>query len=291
MGEDKTAALWGDKDKAELLQQVSGAVSARVTNGPVCVHSDLFAASCFVQRTSNRRRQLQLHLDALNELCAGRALWFPCFNYEFTRSGYFDSRVAPCEVGPLGEFIRCAIAQWRTTDPVFSMCGTGGRPRDPVMRGRVVAFGPGSVFGQLYEYDATLLMWGAPLSSMTMLHLAESTAGPPIYRYDKVFTGTVVDQAGNETVIEYVYHVRPLGKRLRYDFPKLQSDLLGAGVTSMVEFGSQPVAQVCGARALIDYWVSRIHEDPFYLLDADSRSWVVPLYESRRRRFIRADFE
>ena len=142
MGEDKTAVLWGDKDKADLLQQVAGALSAPVANGPVCVHSDLFAASCFVARTSNRRRQLQLHLDALNELCAGRALWFPCFNYEFTRSGYFDSREAPCEVGPLGEFIRREIAQWLTTDPVFSMCGTGERPRDPVMRGRVAAGGP-----------------------------------------------------------------------------------------------------------------------------------------------------
>jgi aminoglycoside 3-N-acetyltransferase len=159
------------------------------------------------------------------------------------------------------------------------------------MPGRVAAFGRGSVFDQLYEYDATLLMWGAPLSSMTLLHLAESVAGPPIYRYDKVFTGTVVDQTGNETAIEYVYHVRPLGKRLCYDFPRLQSDLLGAGVTSIVEFGSQPVAQICGARALIDYWVSRIREDPFYLLDANSRAWIVPLYESRRRRFIRTDFE
>ena len=78
---------------------------------------------------------------------------------------------------------------------------------------------------------------------------------------------------------------------MRYDFPRLQSDLLGAGIANIVEFGSQPVAQICGARALIDYWVSRIHGDPFYFLDAESRAWIVPLYESRRRRFIRADFE
>ena len=51
------------------------------------------------------------------------------------------------------------------------------------------------------------------------------------------------------------------------------------------------MAQICDARALIDYWVSRIHGDPFYFLDAESRAWVVPLYESRHRRFIRADFE
>jgi len=82
-----------------------------------------------------------------------------------------------------------------------------------------------------------------------------------------------------------------MGRTLRYDFSRLQADLLGEGIVSVVDFGGRLVAQACAARVLVDYWADRIREDPFYLLDGESRSWAEPFYESRQRRFLLEDFE
>ena len=259
--------------------------------GPLFVHSDLLGARDFVGRLSSRDELLASHHQVLTDVAAGRCIWTPCFNYDFTKTAFVDLRSAPCQVGPFGEFRRLQPDVWRTTDPVFSVCGTGPVAIELIPPGSLIAFGEQSIFAELYRRDGTLLFYGAPFSSATVLHYAECLAGGPIYRYDKVFSGTIVDCSGAETQVEYVYHVRPWERQLDYEWSRLLSDLRSGGILSEMMNGNQVVATVTSVRALVDFWVSALEADPFYLLDVPSREWVAPLFERLHRRFEVSDFE
>jgi len=45
------------------------------------------------------------------------------------------------------------------------------------------------------------------------------------------------------------------------------------------------------ARRLVSFWVQRLREDPFYLLDTETLNWVQPKVETLGRRFELGDFE
>ncbi|PQO33489.1 hypothetical protein C5Y96_11665 [Blastopirellula marina] len=262
-----------------------------MSDGPLFVHSDMLKTRCFIDKAKGRNELLTNHLGVLHEVAGQRDLWTPCFNYDFTKSGYVDLREAPCQVGPLGEFRRLLENVWRSPDPIFSTCGSGSVAVETSPSGKCYAFGDQSIFAELYRRDGSILFYGAPFSSITMIHFAESLAGSPIYRYDKSFSGEVIDASGQSSSVEYIYHVRPMGKHLDYDWPRLISEAEAEGILTELRQDSQVVARVVSASKLMDYWVKAMEEDPFYLLDEATKAWAVPEYERLGRRFLLSDFE
>jgi aminoglycoside N3'-acetyltransferase len=259
-------------------------------DGPLFVHSDLFFARVFVEVTFDRKQLLEHHIAVLREAAAGRAVWMPTFNYDFPKTGAFEVRNSPCQLGPLGEYFRTAVSAWRTDDPVFSVAGTGSPPELAMANGRIDPFGARSIFAELDRRRATLLFYGAPFSSATILHYAERQSGGPLYRYDKVFHG-VVSEGSHSRAVEYVYHVRPLNQTLDYDWKRLSAHLCEAGLLKQMMYQGRSVARTIDAAALCAFWVERLRGDPLYLLDGGSRAWVEPALSSLGRRFEMADFE
>jgi hypothetical protein len=86
-----------------------------------------------------------------------------------------------------------------------------------------------------------------------------------------------------------VYHVRPFGTGLDYDWPRLLEEALEAGVCRRAEGTSEILA--ASARSLHDLWVKDMSEDPYALLDEKTRNWVEPAIEKLGRRFVITDFE
>lgn len=257
--------------------------------GPVLVHGDLLRAGRAGPQGASREAQLDAHLDLLHRCRGERALWMPAFNYGFTRDGRFDVRTSPSQVGPLAERFRLTQAAWRTPVPVFSVCGT--HPAPAVADGPLVdPFDERSCFAALAREDGTVLFYGAGLGAATLIHHAERTGGGPVYRYDKDFPGTVTGADGTERAVTLRYHVRPLGRELDYDFPRLQTELEDAGLARRWERGLTRLL-VVSARGLLAFWRQRLADDPLHLLDAPSRAWVEPLLEQLGRPFVRADFE
>lgn len=262
--------------------------AARVT-GPAFVHADLMQARRFVGLLTSRDAIVAGHWSVLSEACGDRPWWTPTFNYDFCRSGEIDLRDAPSQVGPLGQAAVTDHRTWRSTDPVFSIAGAG--EPIPVASGhRWEAFGAQSGLMQVYERDGVLLFYGARLNSATILHIAEALAGGPLYRYDKVFPGSVVDSSGTSRRIQYVYHVRPMGWSLDYDWKRLRDDLHQHGIVHALEDKRTPVFCI-GARALVDYWVDRLNEDPLYLLNATTRDTVEQAGIARGQRVTIEQFE
>jgi aminoglycoside N3'-acetyltransferase len=256
---------------------------------PVMVHSDLFRASPFVPRTVDRARTLVSHRDLLRSLdCRLRVV---AFNYQFTRDRATDLRTAPVEVGPLGNFMRENWAADRTFDPVFSFLTdekTDGAPPEP---GLFIAFAERSLFPHIPSEGGAILMYGADVTSLTMLHLAELQEGGPLYRYDKDFEGTVTDWHGRAVRIRYRYHVRPLGRRLVYDWVGIQNLLENSGVLCWIDNHRHSLGFVLDGRSLLDTLITALRDDPLCLLDSESRAWVAPEIQRLGRRFVIGDFE
>jgi aminoglycoside 3-N-acetyltransferase len=278
-------------DSRNKIIQVLYDVAQRTGDGPLFVHSDLLIAGVFVEITFDRNQMLQRHIAVLEEAAAGRAVWMPTFNYDFPKTGAFDVRISPCQLGPLGEYFRTAVAAWRTDDPVFSVAGTKSRPELATASGRLDPFGAGSIFAELDRRRATMLFYGARFSSSaTIIHYIERKSGGPPYRYDKVFRG-VVSEGSHRQAVEYVYHVRPLNHTLEYDLTRVSEDLCEAGLMRRVMWKGRCVVQAIDAAVVCEFCGERLRRDPLYLLNESSRAWVEPALSRLGRRFELTDFE
>jgi aminoglycoside N3'-acetyltransferase len=265
---------------AGLLQEMG--------SGPVFVHADAFRAARLVKTVRDKREYLDAHVALLIESTHGRSFWCPTFNYDFGKSRVFDVRHSESQLGPITEQFRTTAAEWRTPVPIFSVAGTGGQPRqrwgestDP--------FGTDSMFAELIASDGVILYYGDTFHYNTLVHQSERVNGGPVYRYDKVFPGEVVMDDGTAVAGSLLYHVRPLGTGLDYDWPRLLEEALAAGVCRRLDGSSEILA--ASARGLHDLWVSDMKQDPCALLDDKSRKWVEPAIEELGRRFVLTDFE
>lgn len=252
-------------------------------------HTDAVATRELTGDARGRHAIVDAHLAVLRSLASDRALWFPAFNYDFLRSGVYSIDHDPAQVGVINEVVRAQAGSWRTSMPVFNFAGTSTAPRDIDLTGdgALLPFDANSPFGQLVDADGIVLWYGAPISTGTILHHAEHAAGGPHYRYDKDFSGRVERRTGSRDVV-LRYHVRPLGRALGYDWPRISADGEREGLIHRI---GETAVRWAPARGLIAFWVSRIRADPLYLLDADSRGWVEPLLDQLGRRFLQTDFE
>lgn len=256
--------------------------------GPVFVHSDPFRAARLVKPVRDRAAFLDSHITMLRESAEGRSLWLPAFNYDFPRSRVFDVRVSESQLGPIPERFRVSHAEWRTPIPMFSIAGTGpelqprwGSGTDP--------FGADSIFASLVNGNGVVLYYGDTFHYNTLVHYAERLAGGPVYRYDKLFPGTVILSDGTSVEGSLDYHVRPLGTGLDYDWARLLDEAIEAGVCTRL--AGSPEVLAASARDLCDLWVKAMRSDPFALLDEKTRRWAEPAIEELGRRFVLSDFE
>lgn len=275
----------GSDARRRALDVLAGLL--RDVPGPAFVHSDVFRTSGAFPGVAGRHTLLSAHTSLLVEAAGGRSIWMPAFNYDYLRTGIFSVRQDASQVGVLTEHFRTEDASWRTKVPVFSVCGTGsmpvvnsGKPVDP--------FGAESVFARLAEEGGSILFYGAGIKDCTFVHYVESAAGGPVYRYDKSFFGTVTDQSPVWT--ELLYHVRPRGCHLDYDWPRLSQELVEHGLLRRYESRRFAVASI-EAAALREFWREKLSADPLHLVDDESRVWVAPKLQELGRRFLQSDFE
>ncbi len=262
---------------------------ARYRDLPVVAHSDLPNAAPFVCRSSDPLEFVSQNMLLLDDLQVD--LRVPAFNYDFPRTGFVDLRVAECQVGLLGNHMLRHWARYRTLDPLFSFARKSIPSTRPVVRDVLTAFGPGTDFDEVYRKGGAILMYGAPLCSLTLIHYVELVGGGPLYRYDKDFCGVVVDWDGTAHAITYRFHVRPAGRHLDYDWPRLRRHLVKAGALTYVDESNPELAFVLSVTDLVDAWRAAIDRDPLFLLDDESRQWVEPELQRLGRRFELGDFE
>lgn len=123
----------------------------------------------------------------------------PTFNFGFARGLPYDPRNTPSEgMGAFSEYIRQLPGALRTSHPMQSLAVLGRYAEDLAGRDTASAFDPGSAFERIIALDFKLLLLGADIQSVSMLHYSEQRAGVP-YRYWKDFIGDIRSHTGWKT--------------------------------------------------------------------------------------------
>lgn len=172
---------------------------------------------------------LETYLKALQAVIGPQGtLAVPTFNFGFARGEPFDRQGTPArEVGVFSEYVRQKPEARRTSHPMQSLALIGPLADELASLDTPCAFDPGSAFEKLLELDFKLLLLGADIHAVSMIHYSEQRACVP-YRYWKEFEGQVRTDKGWE-VHTYRMFARDLELNPRIDLQPVQALLQERG--------------------------------------------------------------
>jgi aminoglycoside 3-N-acetyltransferase len=167
-----------------------------------------------------------MYLQALRAVIGpGGTLAVPAFNFAFARGERYDPQNTPSDaMGVFSEYVRQQTEARRTLHPLSSLALLGPLAGDLASLDTPGAYDPGSAFERLLELDFKLLLLGASVQAVSIVHYSEQRLGVP-YRYWKDFHGLVRTPQGWESrscrmfardlQIDAQLDLHPIEKRLR----------------------------------------------------------------------------
>lgn len=115
----------------------------------------------------------------------------PTFNFAFARGEPYDPETTPSiGMGAFSEFVRRQPGARRTSHPLQSLAVIGKVADDLAGRDTLSAFDAGSAFERMVELNFKILLLGADIDAISLIHYSEQRQNVP-YRYWKDFTGKV----------------------------------------------------------------------------------------------------
>ncbi len=135
----------------------------------------------------------------------------PAFNFAFARGEPYNPLTTPSQgMGVFSEYVRQRVEARRTPHPMQSIAVVGASAPDLAGRDTPSAFDPGSAFERMLTLDFKLLLLGADVQAVSMVHYSEQRACVP-YRYWKEFSGEVYEPArGRWEMRTYRMYVRDM---------------------------------------------------------------------------------
>ena len=167
-----------------------------------------------------------MYLQALRgAIGPGGTLAVPAFNFAFARGERYDPQRTPSDaMGVFSEYVRQQPEARRTQHPLSSLALLGPLAADLASLDTPGAYDPGSAFERLLELDFKLLLLGASVQAVSMVHYSEQHLKVP-YRFWKDFHGLVRTHWGWEPrncrmfarnlQIDPQLELHPIEKRLR----------------------------------------------------------------------------
>ncbi len=155
------------------------------------IHTDM----TFGLPAMKRGELLAALLDCLESLGV-RTLVFPAFTFSFCNNEPFDARNSRTPMGALNEYARRTGRGVRSADPLLSIYALGD-PLDLTENLGPSSIGENSSYDRLHKCgrEVRFLFFGADMREcFTYTHYMEAIIGVP-YRYDREFTGTIIDGA------------------------------------------------------------------------------------------------
>ena len=250
------------------------------------IHSDIFFG--LPLKIKGKDNLLHAHCIEIENMFHSTNIFMPTFNYDFCKGLPYNINQDKSQVGTISEYYRLNFSNWRTMTPVFNFCGNNIKPKEN-FQNNIDPFDIDSTFGFLYEQNSLLVHYGSPFSTTTLIHFAERISNNLIYRYDKLFNGTIINES-LEYNINLIYHVRPKNIIQDYDWNSLQMELITNKILKVFKYKGA-VILICKISEIVDYWLTKINLDPFYLLDAKSKYIALEAFNKYNRKFVINDFE
>ena len=212
-----------------------------------------------------RTELLALLLEVLEGLHVG-TLVFPTFTFSFCNNEVFDVQHSKTPMGALNEYARRSGKGIRSRDPLLSVYVLG----DPLNLAddlSIYSIGRDSSYDRLHHSGRKVkfLFLGADMREcFTYTHYAEAIIGVP-YRYNRVFTGTVIDNNVEERNREAVLYTCYANVRLN-PVPVVHNAMQAAGQLHTAPIGDATLC--CFAEE--DAWSTLehlLHDNPLCLTD------------------------
>jgi aminoglycoside 3-N-acetyltransferase len=212
-----------------------------------------------------------MYYEALDLLLGLRSLdgtlVVPTFNFGFAHGQPFDQAHTPAEelnAGTFPEYIRQRPEAKRSPHPLQSVAAVGAWADDLSGRDTSSAFDPGSAFDRMLELDFTLVLLGASVDAISMLHYVEQRLQVP-YRFWKKFTGEVTLPGRPPEVRTYRMYARYRKLNPQLDYSPIQAELERRGGWSSTPLNYGTVA-ACRARDFVAVAEELIRRDPWVLV-------------------------
>lgn len=187
------------------------------------------------------------YLDSLyNSLLAlnVETLIFPSFTYSFCNNENYDVRNSKTSMGALIEHIRKKEGVKRSLDPLLSMIAFG--KNENIVEGDVGnhSLGKNSVFNRLHNCDnVKFLFFGADFAEyFTYVHYVEKMLEVP-YRFDKAFSGKIMDYDGNEYEDIHYIHTQCGGVKLK-NYQQMKEELIADNKLKTAKMGNSEIAAI-----------------------------------------------
>ncbi|WP_027722760.1 AAC(3) family N-acetyltransferase [Maridesulfovibrio zosterae] len=178
----------------------------------------------------------QVIFDAMMETIGPEGTFLvPTFSYSFCKGEDFDPQNTPSDVGPFGNrFLKLANVE-RSSDPIFSLAGTGPAVEYLFSDLSNECFGPGCIYEKLEKINAKVCQIGVGLEYLTAMHYLENMAGSP-HRFNKIFSGNII--SGTKSRKEnWIYSVRTMGDYSRVCFKKAHDEAVKQGKARVLQLG------------------------------------------------------
>ena len=178
--------------------------------------------------------------DAVTELGV-ETLVFPTFTFSFSNGEDYDVLHSRTRMGMINEYARKLPDAIRTMDPLMSFCVIGKEKGLTDTKG-TKCLGAGSFFDNLHHAeDVKIAFLGANIEDcFTYQHYVEEQLRVP-YRYDKEFTGKIINQEGIEKDVTYTLYVK-YRDVIPYTPPEFEEQLMKQGYLRRVELGNSHVS-------------------------------------------------
>jgi len=114
----------------------------------------------------------------------------PTYNYNFTKTKYFDYLKSKSNVGMLSNFFLKKYPNRRTINPIFSHTLIGKKLYSLIRKNDYEILGENSIFSFFEKKNFKIVCFCCQPSKITFLHYLEKKNNVS-YRYDKIFRGKI----------------------------------------------------------------------------------------------------
>ncbi len=196
---------------------------------------------------------------------ANGTLVVPTFTLNYPSSAVFDYRNTPSVgMGSFSEFIRQDPKARRTQHPLQSIAVLGAAAEDLTGRDTLSAFEVGSAFERMLQLDFKLLLLGADIQAVSMVHYCEARAMVP-YRRWKDFPGKVwKDEQWVSKSYRMYARILEIDPRLRLEPIKTEMIKLGLWHEMDVNYGK---VATCRLVDFVRTGEDLLSNDPWVLIE------------------------
>ncbi len=220
-------------------------------------------------------------------------LLMPAFSHP-RPEGFFDTRTTPSRTGALTEALRRSPDSWRSLHPTHSVVAWGERAPELVAgHEQTSGLGLGSPLHRAVEAGAVVLMIGCPMTTCSLVHVAEAVVRPPYFGevcypgYDAILSG--IDDQGERHV--FPPHDVPTDSR---GFTVVHQELERRGLLQHCRLGEAETLRFLG-RDCLEVATDLLRRDPSSLLCDSAGCEVCPrareIIADHRRREARSAVE